>query len=152
MATVDDEANLYDALVALYADNSVAGSYTPASVRAQIRKGTSEASQWGGMIGIIDAPDGRIAATIGIFPNTFWYSDKCALFELWLFVRPEYRRQDLHARLFEFGKIYRDMMREQLGYKIEFIASVASDKRLKAKIRLWSFFGRMLGAFFLVED
>lgn len=152
IATVEDEGGLYDALVALYADNSVAGSYTPDSVRAQIRKGASEADRFGGMIGIIDAPGGTIAATIGVFPSNLWYSHRCGLVELWLFVRPEYRHLGLHAKLFEFAKAYRDAMREQLGYKIELITSVASEKRLDAKIRLWSRFGRQLGAFFLVGD
>lgn len=152
MATAADEDALYDALVALYADNAIAGSYSPDCVRAQIRKGTSEADKFAGMIGVMDAPDGRIAATVGIFWTKFWYSDENVLTESWLFVRPEYRHLGLDARLFEFAKLYRDMMREQLKFQIKLVSSVASDKRLPAKLRLWRRWGEQFAGVFLMRD
>lgn len=147
-----DEAALYDALVSLYEDNDVAGGYVASCVEERIAQGVSKASETGGIVGIIDAPDGRIAATIGIFPNVPWYTDEVLLVENWLFVRREYRTFGLHRRLFDFGKSFRDEMSAELGRPLKLISSVSSNTRLKAKMRLWSRFGRLIGGMFLVED
>jgi hypothetical protein len=145
IATAADEEPLYDVLIALHEDNTMGIAYSPERVRAQMHA-------VGGWIGVIDADDGRIAATIGVFPQQLWYSDEWLLSERWLFVRTEYRQLGLDDKLFEFAKQYRTDMSARIGSRIELLSGCTSDKRLAAKIRLWSRWGRQIGALFLVDD
>lgn len=150
-ATAEDEAAIYDALVALYADNPVPDSYTPERVKQKIAEGASLAHQYAGLIGIIDGNDGEIAATIGIYPYTPWYTNEWMLTEMWLFVRPAYRRHHLHKELFAFARAYRDAMSDVAGRPVKMLTSVSSKRRLAAKFRVWNRFADMVGGFFLLR-
>lgn len=150
-ASAVDEDRIYDVLMALHRDNPV-DVYDPARVREQIAKGASQAKEWGGLIGVVDSPSGdEIIASIGIFPNRPWFSDTWNLYELWLFVHPAYRHNGLETDLFAFAIDYRRRMSQALGKEIRLFSSVTSLKRLAAKIRLWSRFGQMIGATFVLK-
>lgn len=150
-ATRGDEIEIYDTIVSVYGQDFLGRAHTPEKVKRWIAAGASRADEEGGMIGVIDA-DGIIAATIGIFPSQPWYSDEPILVENWLCVRPSYRHRDYHKALFEFARAYKHEMSAAMGREIDLVSSVTSEDRLEAKVRLWSRFGRMIGAMFLVED
>lgn len=106
-----------------------------------------------GIAGIIETPDGEIIGSTGIcaIPAT-WYSDAWMLAEVWLFVRPDYRRGSRHADdLFAFGAWHRQDMEARIGGRLVLQTNVTSQKRLDAKIRLWRRKGRQIGATFWVE-
>lgn len=151
IAKPEDEPAIYDALIALYEDNNVAGGYTPERVRECVRQGVSQCNETGAIVGVVDGADDRIAATIGIFPNVPWYSEDAMLVERWLFVRKECRKFGLHNQLFDFAKLFRDEMAGELGRPVKLISSVSSKERLHSKMRLWSRFGRLVGAIYVVE-
>ena len=144
LALPADESALYALLVALHHANPMGSGYNPAMVLEQIRMGTE---QRGGIIGVIDGPDGTLVASVGLFPYHPWYVDQWALNELWLFVRPEARHgAALYRDLFRFMQWVR-----QENPSMEILTNVVSRDRLPLKERIWARFAERIGAIYLVK-
>lgn len=106
-----------------------------------------------GIIGII-RENGKIAGTIGMNLESFWYSDDFLVSEYWNFVRKDYRNhksqdgkdglRSFYAKdLIDFGKWFSETMDMILNI------GIISTTRTQAKCRLY---GRMLtpvGQFFM---
>lgn len=156
MAGPDDEAALYDLLMALDVDNSFGIPHDPDRVRAAIEKGTR---RQGSIIGVIDGRAGEygegheahLAASVCLTLSQFWYSNVFFLSEIWLFVRPEYRHNHFERDLFQFAKWCREEMSRQNGDEMLAVSSVSSPNRLPAKLRLWSRYGEQIGGIFQIK-
>lgn len=148
LAAPADELALYEMLVALYHDNPMGLQYDPPTVLGRIREGTE---QKGAVIGVIDGDQGDIAASVGLFPHTIWYSNVWNYAELWLFVRPEYRNSSYSDELFDFCEYIRARMEAQLGRPFHIQTSVSSEVRLPAKERLWGRRARKIGALYVMD-
>jgi hypothetical protein len=149
MATERDESSLFDLLMALNADNGFGVPVSSERVLAAIQLGTR---QRGGIIGVIDGPDGRIMGSISLVMAQFWYSDAWFLQEGWVFVRPEARASHHYRDLFLFANWARLQMGTEptTGRPWLVQTSVWSLNRLPAKLRLWARFGRQVGGIFLI--
>jgi hypothetical protein len=148
LATEADEAAVFELLLALYDDNAFgAHPVNPDKVLAMIRRGTRKE---GAFIGVIDGPDGRIAASAALDMTPYWYSDDWFLNEQWFFVRPECRSAHLERALFRWAEQIRRLM-EGAGGRWEIVMGFWTPVRLAAKIRLWSRYARQVGAVFIMD-
>lgn len=102
----------------------------------------------GGLIGVIEA-DKRIVACIGMsLGDAFWYTRDQALFELWTFVHPDYRRVNYGKRLIEFSKKCSDWFC-RVGTPVSLFSGVVTDQRTEAKCKLYRRQLPKIGEFFL---
>lgn len=141
VASPADEQAVFDVLMLLAEENAMS-PVSETKVIEAIRKGTRRD---GGMVGIIDAPDRSIAATIGIVHGSWWYTQSWHCEELWSFVHPAHRKDgNNYARdLINFGKWWS----EQMG--LPFLMGVLSNKRTEGKVRLYRRTIPCVGALFL---
>ena len=109
----------------------------------------------GGIAGIIDAPDGSIAGSIGIRAGQPWWSDDWELSEYWLFVRPEYRKGTNYGRdLFRFAAWHREDISRTTGTRLCMdISWIGHEGNMNPKVmnRLWACNSRPVGALFRLE-
>lgn len=141
----DDDA-LYDLLMALADEGCF--EYDEQRIRTYIRMGTQHD---GGAHGIIDG-DGCIAGSIGIIWDRTWWSADYQLGQLWLFVRPKYRRSRYADDLMNWGKWFREQVEAGAGHKISLISSVISVNHLDMKLRWWRrHCGKMVGGIFEIR-
>ena len=99
LARPDDEDQLVDLLRERHEEEGL-GSFDEGKVRATVRRGISR--DWS-CIGVIR---GRfnIEASVGIYLNSWWYSNDDILSDLWCYARAAYRKS-AHARtLLSFAK------------------------------------------------
>lgn len=141
VATATDEKAIFDLLMLLAEENAM-DPVNDYRVLAMIKKATD---RQGGMIGIIDAPDGSIAACVGLILSQWWYTESWHTEEVWSFVHPDHRggSADHAAKLIEFSKWWGD----QLGMPV--IMGVLSTKRTLGKVRLYARSIPLVGAIFL---
>lgn len=150
IATQTDEGAIYDLLAGpegLHADNGVGVGFSPVKVWGRIRTATEGR---GGIIGLIDG-DHEIAASVGLFFDSPWYSDTVYLAELWLYVRPVYRSRGYAAELFGFAKECRQKLAEGSGEPLWLMTSVVSRKRLGAKMKYWARHADLIGGIYVVD-
>lgn len=141
LATEADEQKLFDLLMLLAAENAM-DPVSDTKVMDMIRHATRRE---GGVIGIIDAPDGSIAATVGITMAQWWYSNAWRCEEAWSFVHPDHRGGNgrYAKQLIQFSKWWG----EQLGMPV--LMGVLSTHRTLGKIRLYARNIPVVGALFL---
>lgn len=150
LAGPTDEAALFDLLSALrVANNSFDFQIDDARIAEHIQMGTRGK---GGLHGVIDAPDqpGVLAGSIGIIFDRWWFSSEWGLAQIWLFVRPEYRRGTRYAdALVDWAKERRIEFEKESGQRIRMANAVVSEERLEGKLRFWRrHSGKMIGAIF----
>jgi len=146
LAEPRDEDRLFTFLIDAYKDN---GQYaiSPSKVWNAIRLATRRNAKgmWqGGLIGIIENHK-EIEAAIGMFAETFWYSDEIFLNEYFCFVRESYRKTNNAKDLINFGK----WCAEKLPLKLHI--GVLTNHRLAAKERLYSRVLPKKGCLFVYE-
>lgn len=147
-ATERDEAALFDLLMDLDRDNGFGHPINPDRVLDTIRRGTRHVDAF---IGVVDAPDGRLAASVALMVTQYWYSDDCFLAEQWLYVRPEYRKGgEMNAELFRWADAMRGLMSREAGKEWEIISAFWTRSRLAAKLRLWRRYARQVGGVFII--
>ncbi len=153
LAEPSDEAALFDLLQALrQANNSFEFQIDDARIAEHIQMGTRGK---GGLHGVIDAPDrpGVLAGSIGIIFDQWWFSSEWGLGQIWLFVRPEYRKGTHYAdALVGWAKEKRAALEADAGQRIRMANAVISEERLEAKLRFWRrHSGKMIGAIFEIS-
>lgn len=130
------------------ADSAMLGEIDWDRVREHVRLGTQRK---GGLHGIIDGDRGDIAGSIGMMWDRWWCVRNWGFAQLWLFVRPEYRRHGYERDLNEWAKRMRNAVQEGAGHPVPITSAVVSDTRLDTMIRLWRRSGRMIGAVFQID-
>jgi len=166
----DDERALYEFLVEMHLRNAFGWGYVydPGLVRAQIEVGTrpdlrtrtDKNDRRVGIIGVIDGPDGKIAATIGLFvERPMWFSQVVGLVELWVYVPPGKGSSRYEAELRKYGlwafhsmkaDIYKD---PDYHYPFELLTGFQHrGKHFKAMFRIWRRWGgRLIGMLFVIR-
>lgn len=136
-----DEGAVFDLLMLLAAENALA-PVNDEKVRAMIRRSTD---RQGGVIGIIDAPDGGIAASVSLIMAQWWYSEAWHYEEVWSFVHPDHRRGagNYAQRLIQFARWWG----EQIGMPV--LMGVLSTHRTIGKVRLYARHIPLAGALYL---
>lgn len=146
IARPSEEERLFKTLMLLGEENAMAEISKP-KVRAMLQRCRSpEPGQPRyGVIGVIDAPKGGIAATVGLVTGQWWYTEEWHCEEVWSFVHPDHRRDKAnHAKdLIQFSKWWG----EQLGWPV--LMGVLSNVRTLGKIRLYAREIPLVGALFL---
>ncbi len=153
VALQPDENPLFDLLMSLARDNNTFDfRVSDARVKETIMMGTH---QKGGIHGVIDAPDrpGVLAASLGMVWDRLWFSDEWGLAQIWLYVRPEYRKGTGYAdELVNWSKEIRRDLETRAGHRVRMANSVISETRLDAKLRFWrKHSGEMIGAMFEIS-
>lgn len=138
LAGPQDEEQIFDLLMMLYAENSMA-LLSPGKVRDTIKRATNERD---GFIGVIPGPNG-LQATVGLFLSQWWYTDEWHLEEFWNFVHPEYRRSTHAKKLIMWSKWIADSI------KLPMLMGILTKKQLEAKMRLIQRQMPQAGALFL---
>ena len=133
-----DENKIFEAGLLMHAETALY-SLSEQKIREGIRLGTQRK---GGIIGIIDAPDGSIAAMIGLIITSAWYTTDIHLEDFWTFVRRDYRRSGAANMLVHFSI----KMSDELGIPLQL--GVTSIDRLEAKTRLMRRKMKQIGALF----
>lgn len=100
-------------------------------------------AQWRGIVGIIDAPDDRIGAAVGLLVGKWWYSNEEHLEDIFTFVRSDYRHMRMARPLLDFAK------RAAKNLDMPLLMGVLSGERMAAKVRLFERKMPMAGALFL---
>lgn len=133
-----DEVALFSLLTLMHAENGMA-AMSAERVLDRLRSGTRGQ---GGLIGVIDGPDGP-EASVGLFFSQLWYAPAPThVEESWLFVRPEYRQKNHATKLVRFAK----WTSKRIGLPL--MMGVMTKHRLTAKLRLYQREMTQVGAVF----
>lgn len=125
----------------LWAENGIF-SLNETKVRATLQNAFVKR---GGILGVVGSP-GKIEGLIYMVISTFWYSDDPHLEELFLYVKPEYRKTKDAIDLMRFAKWCTQMT----GFKL--VIGVLSTERTKGKVRLYERqFDNPAGNFFIYD-
>jgi hypothetical protein len=141
IANKADEDAIYSLLLMMHRENGLF-SISDNKVRETMGRGTK---QEGGIIGVVDGPEG-IQATIGLTITQAWYSDDWFLNELWSFVHPAHRKDGHAPKLLNFSKWCSDNM------FLPLLIEMVSNKRTEAKMRLIKRSVPYGGAFFIYNN
>ena len=126
VATPDD----FDDIVALIGLMHVENGRAPLSASKVERLAARGTNRDKAIVGVIGAP-GAIEASIGLFIESFWYSDAPLLGDLWNFVHPDHRRSTHAKTLIDWAKSMSDAMDIPLGM------GVMSISRIPQKVALY---------------
>ena len=122
-----DEKNLFDFLCVAHKENGVY-SMNEKKVCEMINAGAQDRET---IIGIIDAPDGTIAASFGGYFAQWWYTDEWHIEECWDFVHPDHRRSSYAKDILQYSKWLSDQM------KMPIHNGIMTASRFEAKTRLF---------------
>lgn len=125
--TISDEENLFNLLCMAYKENA---PYTMSESKVKLTIAAA-ARDREVVVGVIDAPDGTIAASVGGIFCTWWYTDDLHLEEFWSFVHPNYRRSTHAKDLINYMKWVAENMDMPLHM------GILTSTRMEAKIRLY---------------
>jgi hypothetical protein len=126
LATKADEPQLLALCHELHAENGL-GAMNDAMVTEMLHRAFEKR---GGIIGVIDGPNGIEAATV-ILITTIWYDDHYHLEELLLFVKPQFRHSSHHNDLIAFNQ----QCAKALGLPL--VTGILTNEKLEAKTRLY---------------
>jgi hypothetical protein len=142
IATPEDEPEILRMVVMMLEENGLAPSLSEVdeeTVLKQIRKALNRDLA---VMGVIGEP-GNLEAMIYLDVNSFWYSRKPHLMELFNFVDPEHRKSTHAKALIGFAK-------QCVTDGIKLVIGVVSNSRTEAKVRLYERqLGKPAGAFFV---
>ena len=91
----------------------------------------------GGMVGVIDGPDGKPVAVVVMVDFQWWWSVQRAFQELVLYVHPDHRRSNHLADLIQFQKWAVDEMTKRSGYRVYLMLGVMGIHKVREKIMLY---------------
>lgn len=89
------------------------------------------------LIGVIDAPDGRIVAIEILLFQKWWWSKAVFIQKMVDFVHPEHRQSTHAAHLIQFGKWAVDYYTEKTGQRTYLLAGTLGTRRIEEKSRLY---------------
>ena len=148
IAVRSDEAALEDLLALDAAENAVAvAPFSPADVQDLIRSVTR--ADGAGVIGAIDDDTGTPIATVGLWPQKFWWSSVWYLEQKFIFVHPDHRVSRHAADLVHFSHWVSDAMSKSSGRTTYVVEGVTATSRVEGKIRMMSRMSNYCGGNFI---
>lgn len=146
-ATQDDELAVLTLLIKTCSMETI--SWAPISadrILYHVQLGTR---QQGGVVGVIDGPDGKpIGATVMIAAQPA-HSLTYYIHEVFNAVHPDHRTGTHASDLLEFGKWLSDEWTAKFGYRVCLLSAVHSRSRIREKIRFFRRHMTQVGAAFL---
>jgi len=126
-----DEEPLYDLLMALADDNNAFGyPLDEEKIRDDIHLGTEHK---GGYYGVVDGKPGELAGAILIIWNRLRFTKRFHLEQIYLFVRPEYRRYRIADKLMEWIKSLRLIIEKDSDHPVHCFNTLMTDPYKKTK-------------------
>jgi GNAT superfamily N-acetyltransferase len=101
----------------------------------------------GAIAGIIEGLDG-IEASIGLFVETFPYSDALHVRDRWLGVREDKRRLPHGSHLLKFAQWAQQALQTGYGQPLPLFLEILTRRQLEPKMRLYQRHSSQVGAFF----
>lgn len=147
MATEKDEKAVFDLIMADLKENAI--KVAPVSedrVCAHIFAATRKK---GGMMGLIDGPEGMPVALVLLLPSQWWWSNAYYLQEQITFVHPDHRKSQHVDALLQWARWCADEWTKQWGYRIYMLCGVLGTRRLREKIILYRRKFKAVGMAFL---
>lgn len=138
-ARPEDAEKIYDLLMFLYAENAPF-KMSEKKVRAMIKRGTENRDI---VLGVVDAPDGTIAGSVGACFEQWWHTDDWHIGEMWNFVHPEHRHSTYAKDLITYMK----WIAEQMNMSLHM--GIITGTKMEAKIRLYRRQIQPVGALFI---
>jgi hypothetical protein len=142
IAIAEDEPEILRMVALMLEENNIGSSLAEIDqeiVRQKIQKALTRDLS---IMGVIGEP-GKLEAMIYLDVNSFWYSRKPHLMELFNFVDPEHRRSAHAKSLINFAK-------QCVTENTKLVIGVVSNERTEAKVRLYERqLGKPAGAFFV---
>lgn len=142
IAIAEDEPEILRMVALMLEENNIGSSLAEIDqeiVAQKIRKALTRDLS---IMGVIGEP-GKLEAMIYLDVNSFWYSRKPHLMELFNFVDPEHRRSAHAKSLINFAK-------QCVTENTKLVIGVVSNERTEAKVRLYERqLGKPAGAFFV---
>lgn len=126
-ARPEDEDNIFKLLCLLY-DENAPFQMSEKKVRRMIAEGARDRSV---IIGVIDAPDGTIAGSVGALFAQWWHTEDWHIDEMWNFVHPEHRKSSYARDLISYMKWVSERMEMSLHM------GIITATKMEAKIRLY---------------
>lgn len=143
----DDERAIYHLLELAHEEFfHLLGPIDPQRLTDHIHAGTRAE---GGIVGVIDGPEGYPVATCGIMPMQWYWSKQWFLQDLWQFVHPDHRKGNHAADLLEWEKWIADEWTRRFGYEVLLLIGVLSTRQHREKVRLFRRHVNQVGAAFL---
>jgi len=152
-ARPEDAQKIYDLLMFLYAENAPF-KMSEKKVREMIKRGTDDREI---ILGVIDAPDGTIAGSVGATFEQWWHTDDWHIGEMWNFVHPNHRHQALNQYKENGEKApvsyaaalinYMKWISEQMNMSLHM--GIITGTKMEAKIRLYRRQMQPVGALFV---
>lgn len=135
LAQPEDEQKIVDTLMVDVMENAAhIAPPSPARILTHVQAGTR---QKGGWVGVIDAPDGSIAAVVVLNLFQWWWSEHYYIGEVVMFVRPEYRRSRYADDLLDFQKWFAERMTAECKRPVYLFCGVLGTRRLRSKLLLY---------------
>lgn len=104
----------------------------------------------GAIIGVIDGPDGRPVATIGIYLQRWWWSEAMYYQDQFCYVHPDHRNGNHYAEdLIQFSKWAADYMTGKMGYRFYVLLGLIGMSRIRQKVRFFARHVTQAGGFFI---
>lgn len=146
-ATPADEQAILDLLLLDVAENAAhVAPPDEARILAHIQHGTQKK---GGIIGVIDGPDGKPVACCVMIELQWWWSRQYCFQELVLFVHPDHRKSNHLRDLLNFQRWVSDAMTKNFGYRVYLLCGVLGVHHVREKIMLYKRKFRQAGAIFI---
>ena len=130
-----DENAAFDLLMMNLQENAASiAPIDPEKVAHYILMGTRKK---GGMLGLIDGPDGKPVAMVLLVYAQWWWSKAWFIQDQVMYVHPDHRRSNHIDDLQKFAKWAVDAWTQDFGYRVYLLTGVLGTKRVREKIVLF---------------
>ena len=88
----------------------------------------------GGVVGVIDGPDGKPIAVTIMISAQWWWSKQWFFQEIVNYVHPDHRKSRHFDEIIKFEKWWQDSMTRSFGYRVYLLCGVLATQRVWEKI------------------
>lgn len=103
----------------------------------------------GGLVGVIDSPDGKIVACCLMASMKWWWSEQIFVQELVLYVHPDHRQSNHLNDLLQFQRWAVDAWTKDFGFRVYLLCGVLGVHKVREKILMYRRKFRQAGAAFV---
>jgi GNAT superfamily N-acetyltransferase len=147
IATIADEPAIFDLIMMDLDENAT--HIAPIDTDQVIRHIHVATRQQGGIMGVIDGPEGTPIGLVLLVPEQWWWSRAYYVQEKITYVHPDHRGAGHIHDLLQFARWTADIWTASFGYRIFMLCGVLGTKRIREKMILYRRKFRAVGMAFL---
>lgn len=147
VADESDELDLFDMLVQAYREEG--SNIYPLAPNRLIEKIQMGTQKKGGIIGVIDGPEGKPIAAVVLLPFQWPDSNAWYLREVNTYVYSDHRKSTHAKNLLLFARWCSEQWTLEFGYPVYLALGITTQNHLDAKTRFFKRFARQIGTQFL---